>query len=74
MSQTSSARAGAVPHFSVTAVELFERDVRLRMPFRFGVVAGTAGSAAEQAQRRRGSPRWPQGQGFMAATSMKAAG
>lgn len=32
--------AGAV-RFSVAAVELFERDVRLRMPFRFGVVTLT---------------------------------
>ena len=29
--------ATAIP-FTVTAVELLERDVRLRMPFRFGVV------------------------------------
>ena len=29
------------PLFSVVAVELFERDVRLRMPFRFGVVTLT---------------------------------
>ena len=31
----------AAPHFSVTAIDLFERDVRLRMPFRFGVVTLT---------------------------------
>ena len=29
--------ATAIP-FTVTAIELLERDVRLRMPFRFGVV------------------------------------
>lgn len=29
------------PRFSIAAVELFERDVRLRMPFRFGVVTLT---------------------------------
>lgn len=29
------------PLFSVEAIELFERDVRLRMPFRFGVVTLT---------------------------------
>jgi hypothetical protein len=31
----------AAPRFRVTAIELFERDVRLRMPFRFGVVTLT---------------------------------
>ena len=31
----------AVPRFRVAAIELFERDVRLRMPFRFGVVTLT---------------------------------
>jgi len=30
------------PTFTITAVELFERDVTLRMPFRFGVVTLTA--------------------------------
>ena len=29
------------PRFSIAAIELFERDVRLRMPFRFGVVTLT---------------------------------
>jgi len=28
----------SVPRFQVVSIELFERDVRLRMPFRFGVV------------------------------------
>lgn len=32
--------------FRVTSVELFERDVRLRMPFRFGVVTLTAAPQA----------------------------
>jgi len=32
--------------FRVTAVDLFERDVRLRMPFRFGVVTLTAAPQA----------------------------
>ena len=31
----------AAPRFRVAAIELFERDVRLRMPFRFGVVTLT---------------------------------
>ena len=31
----------AAPRFAVTGIELFERDVRLRMPFRFGVVTLT---------------------------------
>ena len=34
------------PHFAVEAVELFERDVKLRMPFRFGVVTLTAAPQA----------------------------
>ncbi|TAK41315.1 MAG: mandelate racemase [Betaproteobacteria bacterium] len=32
--------------FAVTAIELFERDVRLRLPFRFGVVTLTAAPQA----------------------------
>ena len=36
----------AAPAFRVTAVELFERPVRLRMPFRFGVVTLTAAPQA----------------------------
>ncbi len=31
----------AAPRFSVAAIDLFERDVKLRMPFRFGVVTLT---------------------------------
>jgi len=31
----------AAPRFEVAAIDLFERDVRLRMPFRFGVVTLT---------------------------------
>lgn len=34
------------PRFRVTSVELFERDVRLRMPFRFGVVTLSAAPQA----------------------------
>ncbi len=34
-------RSQAVPRFRVAAIDLFERDVRLRMPFRFGVVTLT---------------------------------
>ncbi len=36
----------AAPAFRVAAVELFERPVRLRMPFRFGVVTLTAAPQA----------------------------
>lgn len=36
----------AAPRFRVTEVELKERDVRLRMPFRFGVVTLTAAPQA----------------------------
>ena len=36
----------AAPRFRVAAIELFERDVRLRMPFRFGVVTLTASPQA----------------------------
>ncbi|MBL8386052.1 MAG: hypothetical protein JNM90_23410 [Burkholderiales bacterium] len=36
------AAAGAAPRFSVRAIELFERPVVLRLPFRFGVVTLTA--------------------------------
>lgn len=31
----------AVPRFTIRSIELFERDVRLRLPFRFGVVTLT---------------------------------
>jgi hypothetical protein len=34
------------PRFDIVAIELFERDVRLRMPFRFGVVTLTAAPQA----------------------------
>ena len=58
--------------FRVTSVELFERDVRLRMPFRFGVVTLTAapqafakvqihledGSQAEGAAAEMLVPKW----------------
>ena len=37
----ASVTASTAPRFSVTAIEFFERDVRLRMPFRFGVVTLT---------------------------------
>lgn len=36
----------AVPRFRVVAIDLFERDVVLRMPFRFGVVTLTAAPQA----------------------------
>jgi len=36
----------AAPRFQVVAVELYERPVRLRMPFRFGVVTLTAAPQA----------------------------
>ena len=36
----------SAPAFRVTALETFERDVRLRMPFRFGVVTLTAAPQA----------------------------
>jgi L-alanine-DL-glutamate epimerase-like enolase superfamily enzyme len=36
----------AAPRFRVAAIELTERDVRLRMPFRFGVVTLTAAPQA----------------------------
>ena len=32
---------GKTPRFSIAAIDLFERDVKLRMPFRFGVVTLT---------------------------------
>ena len=35
-----------MPPFRVTSIDLFERDVRLRMPFRFGVVTLTAAPQA----------------------------
>ena len=31
----------AAPTFTIEAIEFYERDVRLRMPFRFGVVTLT---------------------------------
>lgn len=34
------------PRFELAAIDLFERDVRLRMPFRFGVVTLTAAPQA----------------------------
>ena len=34
------------PRFRIVAVELYERPVRLRMPFRFGVVTLTAAPQA----------------------------
>jgi hypothetical protein len=42
---TTTARAPA-PRFRVVAVELLERDVRLRMPFRFGAATLTAAPQA----------------------------
>jgi hypothetical protein len=36
-----SVSQGAVPRFSVRSIDLFEREVRLRLPFRFGVVTLT---------------------------------
>ncbi|MBI3375557.1 MAG: mandelate racemase [Betaproteobacteria bacterium] len=35
------ATQGAAPRFTIRSIELFERDVRLRLPFRFGVVTLT---------------------------------
>lgn len=37
-----STSAIPAPRFEVLAIDLFERDVRLRMPFRFGIVTLTA--------------------------------
>ena len=34
-------RSTGAPGLTVEAIDLFERDVRLRMPFRFGVVTLT---------------------------------
>jgi len=62
----------AAPRFRVAAIELFERDVRLRMPFRFGVVTLTEspqafararirledGSEAEGAAAELLAPKW----------------
>ena len=36
-----SASQGAAPRFSIRSLDLFEREVRLRLPFRFGVVTLT---------------------------------
>jgi len=36
-----SEAVNAAPHFELAAIDFFERDVRLRMPFRFGVVTLT---------------------------------
>lgn len=33
--------SGSAPRFSIVSIELFERDVRLRLPFRFGAVTLT---------------------------------
>ena len=62
----------AAPRFRVAAIELLERDVRLRMPFRFGVVTLTEspqafararirledGSEAEGAAAELLAPKW----------------
>lgn len=59
-------------HFSVQAIDLFERDVRLRMPFRFGIVTLTEspqafararirlanGAEAEGAAAELLAPKW----------------
>jgi hypothetical protein len=61
-----------VPRFSIAAIDLFERPVRLRMPFRFGVVTLTEcpqafarvritlsdGSSAEGAAAEMMAPKW----------------
>ena len=39
-------RRSAAARFRVTALELFERDVVLRMPFRFGIVTLVAAPQA----------------------------
>lgn len=36
-----AANQGTAPRFTIRSIELFERDVRLRLPFRFGVVTLT---------------------------------
>ena len=46
------------PRFEVSRIELFERDVTLRMPFRFGIVTLTECAAG---LRARAHPRWPTG-------------
>ncbi len=62
----------ATPELRIESIELFERDVRLRMPFRFGVVTLTAapqafarvrirltdGRAAEGAAAELLAPKW----------------
>ena len=45
MGMSRSPRQSA-PRFRVTAIDLLERDVKLRMPFRFGVVTLTAAPQA----------------------------
>ena len=65
-------RDSRAPAFRVTSLEFFERDVRLRMPFRFGVVTMTeapqafvrcrirteAGRDAEGAAAELLAPKW----------------
>jgi hypothetical protein len=38
--------SATAPRFVVESIDLFERDVALRMPFRFGVVTLTAAPQA----------------------------
>ena len=40
-SGTSNSGTNSAPLVAIEAIDLFERDVRLRMPFRFGVVTLT---------------------------------
>ena len=50
------------PTFSIESVELFERPVKLRMPFRFGVVTLTAAPQAfVRARIRLDDGRWAEG-------------
>ena len=53
------------PLFTVEAIELFERDVKLRMPFRFGVVTLTARAAGLRA-RAHPAGRRPRAEGMAA--------
>ena len=39
------------PRFAVEAIDLFERQIDLRMPFRFGVVTLTAAPAVPEPDR-----------------------
>ena len=60
--QHSNATGSAAPRLVVEAIDLFERDVRLRMPFRFGVVTLTEAPQAFARVRIR-LERRPRGRG-----------